>query len=205
MGSLYELLSICSIVITPFLHRHGIPNLHFIDAIVMFLVIPFLHLMNDEDTKVIIFKENWYQGIRHILGIYNEKEPQCGKREPPSVADPKNKPSPSHNESLKYLIHTTSAHNRVLIRRCHSASSVLPSHTLAANERTALLQRRNSLRNRITEQQPISFQDPIAICLITSIKAATTDTTTKMSQSNFSPEHSGKGSMASLDTIHLDR
>ena len=205
MGSLYELLSVGSVVITPFLHRHGIPNLHFIDAIVMFLVIPFLHLLNDEDTKGIIFEENWYQGIRHMLGIYNEKEPQCGKRGPPSVAAPKNKSSPSHNESLKHSINTTSAHNRVLIRRCHSAFSVLPSHTLAAIERTALLQRRYSLRYRITEQRPISFQDPITICLRTSIKETTTDTTTTMSQSNYSPERSGKGSMASLDTIHLDR
>ena len=205
MGWLYELLSIGSILITPFLHTHGIPNLHFIDAIIMFLVIPFLHLMNDEDTKGIIFEENWYQGIRHMLGIYHEKEPPCGKSGLPSVADPKNKSSPSHNESLKHLIHTTSAHNRVLIRRCHSASSALSSHTLAANERTSFLQRRYSLRHKITEQQQFSFQDPITICLITSIKATTTDTATRMSQSNYSPKRSGKGSMASLDTIHLDR
>jgi hypothetical protein len=48
MGWLFELFSIGSALITPFLHKHGIPNLHFPDAIIMFLVIPFLHLMNDK-------------------------------------------------------------------------------------------------------------------------------------------------------------
>ena len=113
MGWLYELLSIGSALITPFLQKHGVTNVHFIDAIIMFLVIPFLHLMNDEDTKGIIFEENWYQGIRHMLGIYNEKVPQLGIRGPPAVADPKNKSSPSHTESIKHVIHTTSSHESV--------------------------------------------------------------------------------------------
>jgi hypothetical protein len=205
MGWLYELLSIGSAVITPFLHKHGIPNLHFIDAIVMFLVIPFLHLMNDEDTKGIILEQNWYQGIRHMLGIYNEKVPQGGIRAQPSVADPKNKSSHSPDESSKHVMHNNSSHNRFFISRCHSAPSVLPSHTLEVVKRTSILQRRYSLRYNITEKQPFSLEDPITIYLIPSIKATTTDTTTTMSQSNHSHERSGKGSMASLDTIHLDR
>jgi hypothetical protein len=205
LGWLYELFSIFSLIITPFLLKHGIPNLHFIDAIIMFLVIPLFHLMNDEDTKEIIFEENWYQGIRHMLGIYNEKEPQRGIRGTPSLAGPTNKSSPSHTESLKHVIHTTSSQNRFLIRRCNSASSLLPSHTLAATERNARIQRRYSLRYNITEQRSISFQDPINIYLISSIKAKILDTTTTMSQSNNLHERSGNGSMTSLDTIHLDR
>ena len=60
MGWLIELLSIVSSIISPFLLKHGVANVHFIDAIIMFLVIPFLHLMNDDDTKAIIYEENWY-------------------------------------------------------------------------------------------------------------------------------------------------
>jgi hypothetical protein len=204
MGWLYELLSIGSVAITPLVNKIGVHNIHFIDAIIMFVVIPFVHLMNDEETKAIIAEENWYQGIRHMLGIYNKKVPQRGVRGPPSVADPKNKSSSSHTESLKHIIHTSSSQNRFLIRRSNSASSVLPSHTLAATERTALLQRRYSLRYNITEQQPISFQDPITTYLISSIKATTKDTKTTMSKSNYSHQRSAKGSMASLDTIYLD-
>jgi hypothetical protein len=206
MGWLYELLSIVSILITPFLHTHGIPNLHFVDAIIMFLVIPFLHLMNDEDTKGIILEENWYQGIRHMIGIYNEKVPQRGIRESPSVADTTKKSSPSHNESLKHVIHSTSSQNRFLFRRCNSASSLLPPHTLEATERNAVLQRRYSLRYNITEQRSISFQDPITIYLISSIKATILDTatTTTISQNNYSHDRSVIGSMTSLLTIQLD-
>ena len=46
--------------------------MHLPDAIVMFVVIPFFHLMNDEDTKTIILNEGWYQAIRHMFGIYIE-------------------------------------------------------------------------------------------------------------------------------------
>ena len=43
----------------------------------MFLVIPFMHLTNDEDTKAILADEGWYQGLRNLLGIYNEVEPEA--------------------------------------------------------------------------------------------------------------------------------
>ena len=204
MAWLYELISVFSSALTPLLLKFRIPNVHFIDAIIMFLVIPFLHLMNDEDTKSIIYEESWYQGIRHMLGIYNEKVPQCGIRGPPSVADPKNKSSPPHNESLKYLIHTTSSQNRVLGRRCNSASCLVLPETLEATERNDVLHRRYSLRYDIREQHSISFQDPIVIYLIKSIKARSTETTTTMPQKKYFNECSGKGSTTSIHTIHLD-
>ena len=70
MAWMYELIAILSAFSTPYLHNLGIPNLHYPDAIIIFVVIPFVHLMNDEDTKIVILEENWYQGIRHMLGIY---------------------------------------------------------------------------------------------------------------------------------------
>ena len=205
MGYLYELISIGSAVMTPYLHKLGIHNIHFIDAIVMFLVIPFLHLMNDEDTKTIICEENWYQGIRYMLGIYKEKVPQSTVRGPPPVADPKNNSSPSHNDCLTDVISSNSSQNKFLTRRCNSVSTLVPPQTLEATERKVLLQRRYSLRYNITEQHSISFQDPITRYLITSIKAKNLDTTTTMSQSNFEHERSSKGSMTSLQTIYLDK
>ena len=66
----FELIVIVSAALTPPLHKLGISNLHYIDVIVMFVVIPFAHLMKDDDTKIIILEENWYQGLRHILGVY---------------------------------------------------------------------------------------------------------------------------------------
>ena len=36
----------------------------------MDVIIPIVYLMNDEETKGIIAEEGWYQGIRHMMGIY---------------------------------------------------------------------------------------------------------------------------------------
>ena len=70
MSWLYEFFAILSAALTPMLHEYGIPNLHLIDAIIMSIVIPLTHLLNDEDTKQVILEENWYQGLRHLLGLH---------------------------------------------------------------------------------------------------------------------------------------
>ena len=63
-----------AILMRPFLQNRGLHNLHFADALVMFIVIPFSHLINDEETKGIIAEESWYQGLRHMIGIYQVKD-----------------------------------------------------------------------------------------------------------------------------------
>ena len=70
MSWMYEFFAIISAALTPMLHEYGVPNLHLIDAIIMSIVIPLPHLLNDEDTKQVILEENWYQGIRYMLGMY---------------------------------------------------------------------------------------------------------------------------------------
>ena len=42
----------------------------------MNMIIPFVYLMNDEETKGIISEENWIQGLRHMLGVYNQSKPE---------------------------------------------------------------------------------------------------------------------------------
>ena len=70
MGWLYELVAVILTFFTPLLQYIGVPNVHFIDAISMFVIIPLAHLMNDNETKKIIFDENFYQGLRYTLGLY---------------------------------------------------------------------------------------------------------------------------------------
>ena len=76
MGWIYESTGNLFTIVTPFLHTLGLHGLHYPDAIMMFVLIPFAHLMNDEDTKTVITDENWYQGVRHMLGIYKDIGPQ---------------------------------------------------------------------------------------------------------------------------------
>ena len=69
MNWLYEFCATLVAILTPQLHRFGVPNLYFPDATLMFVVIPFVHLMNDEETKGIITEEGWYHGLMYVLGI----------------------------------------------------------------------------------------------------------------------------------------
>ena len=49
--------------------NYNIPNIYLPDAILTFILIPFLHLMNEEETKLIIFAENWIEGIKYVFGM----------------------------------------------------------------------------------------------------------------------------------------
>ena len=84
MGWLYELVAVLITFCVPLFQYIGVPNVYFIDSITFFVIIPFFHLMNDDDTKKIIFYENFYQGIRYTLGMYIKSE--CPKI--PYVAKP---------------------------------------------------------------------------------------------------------------------
>ena len=74
MGTIYELIAIAFFPLTPILHEKvSGPNITLVDAVLVSIFIPFLHLMNDDDTKGIVFEENWFQGIRYVLGLYKKK------------------------------------------------------------------------------------------------------------------------------------
>ena len=70
MGWAIELIGALVVVITPMLYDHGFLNVYYINVILFFLLIPFLHLMNNEDTKGIISESSWYQGLRHLMGCH---------------------------------------------------------------------------------------------------------------------------------------
>ena len=68
---IYELICNIFVLISPVLKfKYGWANTSFADPVSMFVILPFLHLMNDEDTKEIIYDETWFQAIKFILGIY---------------------------------------------------------------------------------------------------------------------------------------
>ena len=73
---LYELITVIITVVSPTVISLGMYHPYYFDTIVMFLVIPFLHLMNDEDTKTVIVQRGWYQGLRHMGGFPDQVVPQ---------------------------------------------------------------------------------------------------------------------------------
>ena len=66
---LYELFGTAVTVLSPTLHSLGIRYYYYVDAIIMFLVIPFCHLMNDDETKATIIERGWYQGVKFMAGF----------------------------------------------------------------------------------------------------------------------------------------
>ena len=76
MGVAFELVGALFTFLAPLLNMLEIGNAHFPDSIMMFVVIPVVYLLNDEDTKTIIAQEGWYDGIRHMMGITTYVIPQ---------------------------------------------------------------------------------------------------------------------------------
>ena len=70
---LYELLGTVATLLSPGLHSLGIRYYYYVDAIIMFLIIPFCHLMNDDETKGIIIERGWYQGIKYMAGLRDSR------------------------------------------------------------------------------------------------------------------------------------
>ena len=71
MTMMYEFICTLFVMISPVLkYKYGWKNTSFTDPVCMFVIIPFLLLMNDDDTKEIIFDENWFQAVKFVLGIY---------------------------------------------------------------------------------------------------------------------------------------
>ena len=67
IGWMYELIGTMFTAGTPLLHEGGIHNIYFVDATMMFVGIPLVHIINDEDTKTIIAEAGWYQGLKSLF------------------------------------------------------------------------------------------------------------------------------------------
>ena len=71
LGWIYELISNIFVLIAPILKiQYNVPHTYFVDPMTMFIVVPFVYLFNDDDTKEIIYNEGWYQGIKYVLGVF---------------------------------------------------------------------------------------------------------------------------------------
>ena len=214
LGWAYELMASFSAFLTPVLQNLGVPNMHLPDAIVMFVVIPFVHLMNDEDTKTIVLNEGWYQGIRHMLGIYikppkNLKESSKFYNQrtrqilaPTGQNDEQNVQALSHpiTESMTHQ-NSSSKDNRVLFSRRLSAPLPVTSQgPITARKR--LLRRSHSFsaatnkKRSISDGRQTACNAPVLLEGSISIK--------NMSQSNPIKGAKTSDSLSSIVTIYLE-
>ena len=68
---MFETLHIVFAIMAPysttFLYELGMPGPQYLNVPIMFLAIPLLHLMNDDDIKSAIAENGWHHGIKQIL------------------------------------------------------------------------------------------------------------------------------------------
>ena len=72
---LYEFIGTIITAVSPKLVSLGLRHIYFIDSLIMFLVIPFCHLMNDEKTKGVIVERGWFMGLKQMAGFPDQIVP----------------------------------------------------------------------------------------------------------------------------------
>lgn len=204
MAWVYELFSIASSLMTPLLQRLGIPNIHSVDAIIMFVVIPFCHLMNDEETKEIINEESWYEGIRHMLGIYVEKPPQNVPQA--FVQPPQRNVNPSqHNNAIpQQRTAITPLPKNIQFRHCNSFPNLLTSKT-SKTRKIVPFKRRYSFTDIGNASLSITFEGPDSTSGTNPGAANITAATPRTVQIQSCNESPRAASMTSLSTIHITK
>ena len=204
MSWLYELLAIVTAIMSSVLGAHiqefKIPNIHFPDVIIMFIVIPFIHLLNDEEIKGIIFEQGWIQGIKYVLGIYTE--PSLGKdstapRATQNSRDRRNTPQNSFSSQIPKL---TSSQRRLIHRRCQSAINTVPKDVLILQKEQMYLQRKYSLRQDVFQ----GTSEHLNIKTLSSLRRSLAARSPEKLEHEIQKNTSSQSCHSSLSTIYLD-
>ena len=77
MGWMCELAGgVISLSTPKLLLKSGFSHLYYFDTLIMFVVIPFVYFVNDEEVKGIIKEKGWYKGLRYMVGNSNRITPE---------------------------------------------------------------------------------------------------------------------------------
>ena len=149
----YESVAVIFQVLVPLFNYIGISNVYYSDVILSFVVIPSVYLMNNDDTKQIILNENWYQGLRHMLGIYTqilpivtESSKQQRKASGNTVTSNKSNPNDQTTHSFS---------KPIFFNRSSSAHNFFPGSRLLVDSESIKRKRCNSLGELSSIQVPI--------------------------------------------------
>ena len=150
MGCIYEILASLAALLSALLgsqiQEFSIPNIHFPDVILMFVVIPFIHLLNDEDTKQIIFSHGWIQGIKYVLGIKKDRKLD-GDVANPGVAQSSRKNRNVPGRAFSPMVaNLTTSQRRLILRKCKSSNNIVAKDSILLAKEKMHLERRYSLR-----------------------------------------------------------
>ena len=153
MSCIYEILAMVAAFLSAFLgsqiQEFKIPNIHFPDVILVFVVIPFVHLLNGEDTKSIIFEQGWIQGIKCVLGIYEDRklgEAVVSSDATQRTRKDRNMPRGAFSPIIANL---TTSQRRLIFRKCKSSINMVSKDGFLLAKEKIHLERRYSLRQDV--------------------------------------------------------
>ena len=202
LGWIYELLAVAAALLSAYIgYQFNIPNIHFPDVILMFVVIPFIHLLNDEDTKNIIFEHGWVQGIKYVFGIY--KDSRLGEEVASSGATQTTRKdrNVTHRDLLPIIPNLTTSQRRLILRKCESLISLVPKNGLLLATEKINLKRYYSLRQGVYSgsfgliKNEKKSQLPNALA---------PQVSTKIDENEIQPNTSTQSSHSSLSIIYIE-
>ena len=204
MSWLYELLAIVSALMSSYLgaqiQEFEIPNIHFPDVIIMFIVIPFIHLLNDEEIKGIIFEQGWIQGIKCVLGIYTEPSLDRDSPADRAIQNSRDRRATPQNSFSSQIPKLTSSQRRLIHRKCKSAINIVPKDVLILQKEQMYLQRKYSLKQDIFQ----SSYEHINIEKTSSLRRSLATSSLDKLKHEIQKNTYSQSCHASLSTIYLD-
>ena len=206
MGWLYELLAIVAGLLGALIgyqmqHELSIPNIHFPDVILVFLLIPFIHLLNDEDTKGIIFDRGWIQGIKFVLGIHKDLLPGEEDASSGAIQNPRKDRNMPPNASSHTIANLTTSQRRLIYRKCKSSINGSLKDMFLPPKEKMHLERRCSLRQNV-ESGSSWLINGERVFKLPQIVAQSVST--EIIQNEIQTNISTQSSHSSLSTIYID-
>ena len=204
MASAVEMLAMATAILSGHLGAHlqelQVPNIHFPDAIVMSIVIPLLHLLNQEITKGIIFENGWCHGFRYIFNVYivskvNENTIKGSE----NLVDRSNRNASKNDISTQ---HSTARplQKQVLLRRCNSSIDISLHPNPSTKEKIFQLRRCHSLKSHNNETLTTLMSTSMKSCVSTSTEIPISYHASTLNRKNISR----KNSSTSITTIYLE-
>ena len=204
MASMVEMFATATAILSGILGAQlqelSVPNIHFPDAIVMSVIIPSIHLLNQEETKGIIFENGWYQGFKHVFGRYTEAE--CQKRPVNGSSNTTNNRNLNmqRRKPLSQDPNLQQPTNQLWLRRCNSSTDMALPHDLTIKNKITNSKRRHSIENTSPKTLVPNKTKVTSSDASNSIKIPMSNQNSNLNRKKMSR----KSSSSSISTIYLD-
>ena len=117
--------SVLSALLGAQIQEFNIPNIHFPDAIVMSIIIPIIHLLNEESAKEMVFQSGWCQGLRYVLGRYTTPTVANDAANNNRIYVSRKNLNRSQIDPRDQKLHSNASPNQITLRRCQSTMELV--------------------------------------------------------------------------------